>query len=631
VVAGAAAGAAACRDPRLSGDGALSTPEEFAEFLSHQAPFDEADESERLAAASAATLFELYKGQPALIEDGEPSPGIFVVVTGSVELVHDGQVVDVLEPGECFGHPSLLSGLAPAFTVRAREPSSVLLIPREEAMQVLGHRAGAAFVASSLRERLVRSSDTAQALPDLGMSRLRSLVHRQPLVLEPEVSLRDAARRMSEEHVSAALVGLPDGPALLTDAGLRERALAEGRSAEDPVRLVAAPDPLTAPGDRTVGEALVDLLEAESRDLCVTDEGDGSIIGILGIEDLAGGEHSPFALRRALLRASDTDALVRVANEGLPRLMSSLLSTGLSPLDVSRALAAQSDAVTLRLIDFAFERHGQAPVAWAWMALGSVARRELTLASDQDNAFAYANPARPEIEEWFGLLAADVNEGLSRCGFGADNAEVLARNPDWRMSEGEWEEVLEACLEHPDRSRLVRAAVTFDFRQVGGGLDLVPPLVDILRRARDHPHFLGRLARTATDWKVALGRRGSLKTDDDGKLDLKHGAILPIANLARFHAVSAGITVSGTLDRLVAAQDSGSLESEAATALRESFIVISRLRMEHHAACMREGRQPDNLLDPDALPPLHRATLREALHEVQAEQKKLSVYAPIGI
>jgi hypothetical protein len=29
-------------------------------------------------------------------------------------------VIQVLEPGECFGHPSLLTGLAPAFTVRTR-------------------------------------------------------------------------------------------------------------------------------------------------------------------------------------------------------------------------------------------------------------------------------------------------------------------------------------------------------------------------------------------------------------------------------------------------------------------------------------------------------------------------------
>jgi CBS domain-containing protein len=608
----------------------MNSSDEFAEFLSHQPPFDAVDEDERMAAAEAATLLTFPEGTPALVEDGEPAKGLFVVFTGSMALAHAGQVVDVLEPGECFGHPSLLSGMAPSFTVVAHEDSSALLVRREEAMRVLGHPAGAAFVASSLRERLVRSGHTVHALPDLSLTRLRTLLHREPLELDPEMSLRDAASAMTEERTSAALVPLPDGMGMVTDTELREQGFAAGRSPEDPVSTVSKPDPLCVPGDRTVGEALVDLLEAHRRDLCVADE-HGRVIGVLGIEDLAGGEHSPFALRHALAGAPDVDALVAAATEGLPRLMTSLLSAGLAPADISRALAAQSDVVTMRLIDFAFARHGQAPVAWAWLALGSVARRELTLGSDQDNAFAYADEAGPEVDQWFALVAEDVNAGLSRCGFGADNAEVLARNPDWRMSAGRWRQVLQECLEHPDRSHLVRAAVSFDFRDVGGGLEIVPSLVEVLRNARNYPDFLGRLARTATDWPVPLRRRGGFATDDDGRLDLKRGGILPISNLARFHAISAGITVSGTLDRLVAAEETGNLEGESATALREAFAVVSRIRMEHHVACLHGGRPLDNRVDPGALPPLQRATLREALHEVAGQQKKLSRFVPMGM
>ena len=51
------------------------------------------------------------------------------------------------------------------------------------------------------------------------------------------------------------------------------------------------------------------------------------------------------------------------------------------------------------------------------------------------------------------------------------------------MSSGEWQRVLNDCLEHPDRSHLVRAAVSFDFRHVVGGLDIVRPLVAIERQA----------------------------------------------------------------------------------------------------------------------------------------------------
>ena len=92
----------------------------------------------------------------------------------------------------------------------------------------------------------------------------------------------------------------------------------------------------------------------------------------------------------------------------------------------------------------------------------------------------------------------------------------MARNRQWRMSSSEWSRVLADCLERPDRSHLVRAAVSFDFRQVAGGLDIVRPLVAIERQAPRHPDFVARLARTATDFTPPLGRRGKLITDDDG-------------------------------------------------------------------------------------------------------------------
>jgi CBS domain-containing protein len=306
-----------------------------------------------------------------------------------------------------------------------------------------------------------------------------------------------------------------------------------------------------------------------------------------------------------------------------------LLGAGLAPIDVSRALAVQSDTVTARLVDFAFERHGPAPVSWAWMGLGSVARRELTLASDQDNALAYADGGGDEADPFFERAAAHVNAGLARCGFGEDNAEVLARNRNWRMPASRWQAIFAECLEHPDRSHLVRAAVSFDFRHVMGGLEIVPPLVVVLRRARAYPDFLRQLARTATDWEVPLGRRG-LVTDKDGRFDVKKGCALPIANLARLHALSAGITTSATLDRLVAAEEVGQLDAATASGLREAFQIVFRVRHEHHAACLRAGKPADNRVDPGELSPPRRAELTEALRAVSDAQRKLGILRPLG-
>jgi len=183
------------------------------------------------------------------------------------------------------------------------------------------------------------------------------------------------------------------------------------------------------------------------------------------------------------------------------------------------------------------------------------------------------------------------------------------------------------CLEHPGHSNLVRAAITFDFRQVSGELDIVKPLVDVLRRAPEHPGFLARLARTATDARSPLGFRQRLI----GPIDLKKSALLPIENLARFYALSNRVAVSATLDRLAAIEGLEALTSETAESLQEAFTIISDVRLEHHATDIAEGRAPDNVVDTDRLPPLARLDLQAALRAVAAAQRQMSRYVPLGM
>jgi CBS domain-containing protein len=601
--------------------------DDVAAFLKQFPPFDHLsdDELERVGQAAGTRTFGA--GEDALVEDGEPVHVLFVIRSGSMELIHQEEVIDVLEPGECFGHPSLLTGLAPAFTVRAHEDTLCYVLPREVALEVLGRPEGASYVALTLRERLTRTGHTVHALPEVRTLKIGSLVSSPPVFCPPEASIREAAEAMRDFNVSAILVRAGEGLGILTDADLREKVVAGGVPVDAPVTKIMSSPVLTTPAYRLAVEASIQMMNAGVHHLPVLDELQ-NVVGVVSAADLMNLETlSPFGIRRALARAGGEDALVEVASQ-LPRTFVALLDAGLDPASVGRVLSLQSDTATERLIDFATERHGPAPVAWAWLALGSTARRELTLASDQDNALAYAGESRdPNADAYFERVATDVNAGLARCGLGADAADVLARNAEWRMSEGEWIRIFEECFEQPDRSHLVRAAVSFDFRHVAGGLEVVPPLVERIRSTPKHPDFIARLARTATDFKPPLRFRGRLPE----KIDIKRGGSLPIVNLARFHALANSITISPTRDRLVAAQETGALEAETATALRESFDLVSKIRFEHQAAQIQAGRTPDNDVSLDELPPLARLDLREALRAVAAAQKQLGRYVPLGL
>ena len=453
----------------------------------------------------AASERRYAEGETPLVEDAPPAEHLYVVPEGSVELLHGDQVVDVLEPGEAFGLASVLTGLAPTFTVRAREPTACVLIPRRAALRALARPDGATYIAYSLRERLVRAGHTVHALPTLSTTRLGALVTRPPVFCRADATVAEAARAMTDaRRHRGARRGSRRARRHHRCRPARARAGRRPSGPTRPSRWRSARPAHSASADALAGEALVDLLDAGVHEVCVMER--GRPVGLLTAEQIVRTEHNPFVMSREIARAPDAGALAALCRQGMPRLLLALVEAGLAPRDVSRVLTVQSDGATLRLIAFALDEHGPAPVPWAWLALGSVARRELTLASDQDNALAYADGGGAAADAHMAAVPAEVNAGLAACGFGEDGAEVLARSPRWRMTESAWRHVFRDCLERPDRSGLVRAAVAFDFRHAAGGLEIVPPLVSIMREAPGHADFVRRLARTATDVRVPSPR-----------------------------------------------------------------------------------------------------------------------------
>ncbi len=492
-------------------------------------------------------------GVNILIEDGQPADHFFVVWDGAVELVHQEEVVDVLEPGESFGHPSLLTGMAPAFTVRAHGGCVCHAIPREQALLVLHSPVGAHFVAMTLRERLTRTGHTVHALPQLATLRVEDLITRPPVFCRGDMAIRTAALIMTEHDASAILVRDGANLFILTDAALRARVVTGEISSENPVSRVVTRAVTVGP-DRLAVDAVIDMLDAGADHLVVVDPL-RDVLGVLSAADLMGVEtRSPFALRHAILRAADEDELVAAAQK-LRSLFLALLDAGLASADIGRVLSLQFRhlhvaAARSRLRD---TRAGSGSLAW--LALGSAARREFTLGSDQENALAYADSdTDTEVDRYFERIAADVNRGLERCGFPPDPNDVVSSSALWRMSASNWAQVFRDCLESPEpfspdpgerrlRLPLGHRRARGDARSGGHPA-----------RRQEPPGFRAPPARSATDFKPPLGFRGALP---DKSFDLKNGGVIPIANLARFYALANGITISSTLDRLVAAQEVG--------------------------------------------------------------------------
>lgn len=604
---------------------------EIAAFLSTLPLCADAPPRDVEAAARECRMRVFEQGTVALTEDGPPSSYLYVIRRGFMELLSGDEVFARLEPGESFGHLSLLTRMPPSATVRAGEQATCYLLPPEAARRILASPAGAALVSTTFRERLGRRG--IHALPKTQRFPAGMPVGPPPVSCAPDATIREAARAMTDGRSTAIVVRTRDGLGIATDADLRARVATGEVGVDDAISTVMTFPARTVPQTELGAEALVSALLDSPDHVIVLDQA-GQAVGVLPAAHLLS-LHSttPFALRQRLLGAGDEEEVAGAA-QGLDDVFLSLLAANVSCADIGRVLTFLVDAATVRLLDLAFQRHGPPPAAWAWLAFGSAARREFTLTSDQDNALAYGDEGGEPAEHYFQAVAADVNAGLARCGFRRDGGDVLASDKRWRMSKGDWVRELRACLKTPDRSRLVRAAISVDFRHLAGELELVPSLQEILETANRYPDFVRQLARTATDWRPPLSFRGTLVVerhgDAAGKLDIKAAGMRPITNLARFHALARGETAVATVERLHRAEEQGELPAQTARSLADAFDVAWRVRLEHHGAQREAGVVADDLVDPEQLPVLAREELREAFQAIRAAQKKLDRFLPSG-
>src|SRR3990172_6512257 len=206
---------------------------EITGFLERYPPFAALSADALAGLARTAEIEYFPRGAQILAEEGPPSQYLYVVRRGAVDLLDEGQVIDVLEEGERFGHPSLLSGLPPAFTARAREDSLCYLFPAEPTLEALSDPTGVQFLAATLEGRLERGIARAHRATPWGASHVGALA-RPALICAPEASIRDVAVRMTQENEACVVIPLATEYGLVTDRDLREEVVAGGGSPPAP-------------------------------------------------------------------------------------------------------------------------------------------------------------------------------------------------------------------------------------------------------------------------------------------------------------------------------------------------------------------------------------------------------------
>ncbi|MGO9196547.1 MAG: putative nucleotidyltransferase substrate binding domain-containing protein [Acidimicrobiales bacterium] len=607
---------------------------DIVEFLMRCPPFDafDPDAVERLA---EAVEVEFHPAGAIIFSKGAQAVEFLRVIrTGAVEVFDDGRVLDLMGPGEMFGHASMLSGLPTDFGTRAAEDTLTYRIPADAASDVLARPHGLRYVTRLLLED--RHHLGSGRAPDLARDQLRgpvsAAIRSAAVMCEPGTPVREAAQRMTAAGATALVVDLGDSVGILTDSDLRSRVVGGGLPVDSPVSAAMTAPAFTVPSDRPGSEVLLDMLDRGIRHFPVI-SATGRVVGVVEDHDLVAVEsRSSFFLRRAVARATTVDELVETSSKLRPAVIA-MTRGGMAAADVMPVFSVVADALTRRALDLVVEQAGEPPTRFTWLALGSQARREAVPSSDLDSAIVWfdkddGEAEDPSIRPYLDGVATAVTEILVRCGFRPDEHRVSASDPIFVRSLSSWQRAARSFLEDPTQEKaLVLVSVLVDSRAVWGP-ETEPLVAETFRLAPSRPRLLRLLAEFALSHKPPTGFLRGLVVEFSGehrkRLDLKSGGVVPIADLARWAGMAAGVTCSSTTARLEAAGDAGTLSEFDALMLRDAFELVCQLRLEHQVTQLEAGTEPDDVVDPGELNPLTRSYLKEAFRAVASVQRHIT-------
>jgi CBS domain-containing protein len=607
---------------------------EIEGFLAAHSPFDTLP-AEVLAQTAATVEVRRYqRGAYILRQGGPPATDLYVLARGQVELRrHDddsvgaGELIQTISEGTVFGQLSVLGGAAPLWDAVARKSSLCYLVPAEqlERLRLLSGFEALLIQRAGDHIRAAFAARRAAAPPNPFAGRARELIARPLVTCSPHETVRVAAQRMHAEGVSSLVVDA-DPPGFLSDRDLRDRVLAPGLDSHTFVRQVMSTPVITATADATVAEMLLTMVEEGIHHLPVGEA--GQLIGMVTDTDLLRHEsRHPLFLRRRLDHPGPAD-LVAYAEEVRLAAMR-LIDAGTPVDDLGRITGSAWDGLVTRVLRDAEARLGAPPAPYAFLVLGSQARLEATLHSDQDHVLVLADDSGAEAEAYATALAEEVVAALERCGLPRCPGGVMASNPRWRLPLEAWRRAFRTWINEPDDEALADAIIFFDFRQVHGSLDAESALRPVVQSAADHPVFLASLARTALRRESPLDFLGQLRGVRRGQhrhqLDLKLQGIAAIVDLARLFALEAGLPETNTLARLRLADGRSTIDTVTSD-LAEAFEYLQEVRLRHQAARRGAGEVPDNYVALSDLSALEYRWLKDVFRLIQICHESVRVH-----
>ncbi|RBW51935.1 DUF294 nucleotidyltransferase-like domain-containing protein [Marinobacter sp. F3R11] len=601
--------------------------------LVQHSPFDDMPE-ELVNQLTASIEISYVRAGTQILETGQASAYMYYVRSGAVEIFRrSGELYNRIGEGEIFGQFGLLMHRKVRFPAKALEDSLLYRVPAETFHYLFENDENFAdFVEIEDRSRLRSALSRREKSNELMTSRVTRLISRKTISAPTTVRLQEAARIMTKKGVSALLLMDGEGDntrlaGIITDRDLRTRAVTEALPSETPISEIMSEGLITIRASSYIFEAMLTMLHNNVHHLPVMDGHE--VRGVVALADIVKYEsQSSLYLVSNIYHQQNVKGLKKISRDVRDSFVRMVNEDANSHM-IGSAMAGIGRSFTQRLLELGEEKLGPPPVPYCFMALGSMARDEQLVVTDQDNAMILDDRFVPEEHDAYFLeLAKFVSDGLAECGYTYCTGDIMATNPKWRQPLKVWKSYFTDWIENPKAEALLNSNIFFDLDGIYGRTEFAEELKALVAdKASKSQRFLTMMARNALNRTPPLGFFRTFVLEEDGKhqktFNLKRRGTAPLSDLIRIHSLACGSLAQNSFERLKSISKTRLIVEDDLDNLRDALEFISIVRIRHQALSIEAGKEPDNNVRPEDLSSFERSHLKDAFQVVSNAQKFL--------
>ncbi|WP_076012124.1 putative nucleotidyltransferase substrate binding domain-containing protein [Alteromonas abrolhosensis] len=585
------------------------------DFLNTSAPFDVLDKEQKLELVKHTELVYLTADNVGDLQKGDAS--LYLIQNGQFSVQDSDAPLRHLSEGDYFGYVNIMENRNFPLSISVDSPGLVYCF-KASAVAPLFDLPVIRHFFDGLRNNALQNhaiSDTNSMWLYKG---LEDVINKSPVSVDVETSITAAAQLMTTQKVSSLLVTREDKLiGIITDRDLRSRVVAASLDIHLPVSHIMTPNPAQIMGNRTLFDALALMTERNIHHLPVVDQQTLAPLGMVTASDIIRHQRgNVLFIIGELSKAENLYELTRLSWQ-LPHYFSAHAKKAGDYDIAGKILSQATDIMTRKLIGFFQQANGKAPMMFAWLVYGSQAREDQTMGSDQDNGLLLAQRPNKAQAEYFAKMAEYVCNGLAKCGIKLCDGNIMASNPDLRLSLDEAIEEAKRWVKAPTKDAIMHFNIFLDVRCAAGDVSLFKQLQRKRAPLMQQNMFLAALTRNSNEISVPLSMFQKFIYEKGRKekdvIDLKTRAVALINNIARIYALADGVTLPNTLARLEALSSNSQLSKRDATNLRDIWLFLNRLRWRHQL----ENKVTDNRVSISSLSSIEKHQLKAAFKAIE--------------